>query len=252
MWESVFLFRTALTVLSCRGARLVRAGTAFPGCFEPILGVLVFFPERPLKVLILLAHPAYERSRVNRALCEAIADLVDVHVHDLYEAWPDLHIDVAREQDLLVQHDVIVIQHPFYWYSAPAIVKEWLDLVLEHGWAYGSAGKALHGKVFLNATTTGGQREAYQPQGYNRFTMRAFLAPFEQTACLCGMTYLAPFVVHESLKYRVPQDVQGEAARYRRLVEALRDGHVDLGAASRAEYLDESSILLPEGREGTC
>lgn len=29
------------------------------------------------------------------------------------------------------------MQHPFYWYSTPALLKEWQDLVLEHGWAYG-------------------------------------------------------------------------------------------------------------------
>ena len=102
-----------------------------------------------LKLLIVFAHPALERSRVNRRLVEAIGDLEGVAVHDLYEAYPEFDIDVRREQELLAAHDVIVLQHPFYWYSAPAILKEWQDLVLEHGWAYGRNGTALRGKSCL-------------------------------------------------------------------------------------------------------
>ena len=60
-----------------------------------------------------------------------------VRLHDLYEAYPDFLIDVEAEQALLLEHDVIVFQHPVYWYSSPAILKEWQDLVLEHGFAYG-------------------------------------------------------------------------------------------------------------------
>ena len=52
-------------------------------------------------------------------------------------------IDVHAEQKLLLDHDIIIWQHPFYWYSAPAIIKEWMDLVLEHGFAYGENGRSL-------------------------------------------------------------------------------------------------------------
>ncbi len=67
------------------------------------------------RVLVLLAHPVLERSRVNRRLLEAVRDLDAVTVHDLYEVYPTLAIDVRREQRLLVEHDVVVFQHPFYW-----------------------------------------------------------------------------------------------------------------------------------------
>ncbi len=147
-------------------------------------------------ILILFAHPAIRRSRVNRRLLEKVRDLDGVTVNDLYEAYPDLDIDVDREQRLLEEHDVVVFQHPFYWYSTPAILKEWQDLVLEHGWAYGLDGHALEGKVLLTATTTGGSERAYRRGGSNHFSMRELLAPIEQTARLCGMEYLPPFVVH--------------------------------------------------------
>jgi glutathione-regulated potassium-efflux system ancillary protein KefG len=52
----------------------------------------------PSRVLILFAHPALHRSRMNLAMMEAVRDLEGVTFHDLYELYPDLHIDVATEQ----------------------------------------------------------------------------------------------------------------------------------------------------------
>ncbi len=196
------------------------------------------------RVLVLFAHPAQEKSRVNRILLEGIRDLPGVTVHDLYEAYPELDIDVKREQELLLEHDVIVLQHPFFWYSTPAILKEWQDLVLEHGWAYGSTGNALHGKQMLNAITTGGREVAYARDGYNHFSMRELLVPLEQTARLCGMRYLAPFVVHGTLGMNREQ-AKSHASEYRRTVAALRDDRVDVDRAAAAARLnaDLDSLL---------
>lgn len=148
------------------------------------------------RVLILFAHPALEKSRVNRRLAEAVRSLPGVTFHDLYELYPDFDIDVPHEQHLLEKHDVVVMMHPFYWYSTPALLKEWQDLVLEHGWAYGSGGTALQGKLLLTVTTAGGSEEAYCRTGETCYTVRELLVPIERTAVLCGMTYLPPFVVY--------------------------------------------------------
>ena len=177
----------------------------------------------PRRVLILFAHPMPRKSRANRALAEAVRGLDGVTFHDLYETYPDFHIDVAREQSLLLAHDVIVFQHPFYWYSAPALVKEWQDLVLEYGFAYGEKGTSLKGKQWQQAITTGGPAEAYEPTGYNRFTVRQLLAPFEQTAHLCGMDFLEPFIVPGVLTLSRAQ-LAVEAQRYRALIEQLIAG----------------------------
>jgi len=105
------------------------------------------------RVLILFAHPALEKSRVNRRLIAAVQDLENVTINDLYEQYPDFYIRVKREQELLLSHDVIVFQHPFYWYSCPALVKQWEDLVLQYGFAYGKEGTKLEGKWVLTAIT---------------------------------------------------------------------------------------------------
>jgi glutathione-regulated potassium-efflux system ancillary protein KefG len=195
------------------------------------------------RILILFAHPVLERSRVNRRLLATARDISGVTIHDLYEAYPTLDIDAKREQKLLIDHDVIVFQHPFYWYSTPAILKEWQDLVLEHGWAYGHGGTALRGKITLNAITTGGPESAYHRGGYNRFTIRELLAPWDQTAHLCGMRFLAPFTVHAALKVIGDPDLEVQRTGYRTLIEALRDDRIDVDRAAAAENL---LVALPQ------
>lgn len=147
-------------------------------------------------VLLVFAHPALERSRANLALSRVAETTPGVTFHDLYETYPDYVIDVEAEQNRLLAHDIIGLQFPMYWYSTPALMKEWLDLVWLHGFAYGKGGDKLVGKRLFVACTTGGPAEAYHKRGYNRFTMEEFLRPLEQTAHLCGMTWENPFVVH--------------------------------------------------------
>ena len=182
--------------------------------------------ETRRKILILFAHPAIRKSRVNARMLEAVRGLDGVTVNELYENYPDFDINIEREQELLSNHDVVVMQHQVYWYSTPSILKEWQDLVLEHGWAYGRDGNALKGKTLLNVISTGGSESAYSREGLNRFTMRELLAPIEQTARLCGMSFLPPFVVHGTHAFK-DAEVDRHANDYRRLLEGLRKGRVD-------------------------
>ncbi|RBP43909.1 Kef-type potassium/proton antiporter accessory protein (CPA2 family) [Roseimicrobium gellanilyticum] len=189
------------------------------------------------RILVLFAHPRLRRSRIQRALADSVRGVEGVTFHDLYEAYPDFHIDVAHEQKLLTEHDIIVCQHPFYWYSTPAILKQWEDLVLEHGWAYGKDGTALRDKCWMHVMSTGGSAEAYCCSGQNRYTIRQLLAPLEQTAMLCGMTFLPPLVVHSS--FRVGDlELHNHARQYRTLLESLRDGRLDPAELAAAECLN--------------
>lgn len=194
----------------------------------------------PKRVLVLFTHPALQRSVVNRRLVAAAREVPGVTVHDLYEAYPSMVVDVAHEQALLREHDVIVLQHPFYWYSSPALIKEWMDHVLAHGWAYGEGGTALAGKSLMVAMTTGGAQAAYQASGRNRFTIRQLLAPQEQTAHLCGMHFVAPFVVHDAMTLGRDQ-VAAAAARFAQVLQVLRDDRLALTheRARDAAYVQE-------------
>ncbi len=179
-----------------------------------------------MKILVIFAHPKLSGSVVQNALLAAISGLPNVTVHDLYAAHPHFVIDVPAEQQLLLVHDLIVLQHPFYWYSSPAIIKEWLDLVLENGWAYGPGGTRLSGKFMMQAVSTGGSEGAYQMEGRNRFTVNHLLVPFNQTAFLCGMAYLEAFAIHAGRRM-APPDLAAQAKAYHDLIVGLRDGRID-------------------------
>lgn len=169
------------------------------------------------RVLILYAHPAPHASRVNRRMIAAAQALPNVTVNELYEQYPDFVIDVAREQSLMAEADLIVMQHPIHWYGMPSLQKEWLDQVLEHGWAYGQEGNVLDGKHFLLAATTGGTAHAYSAQGEHGHSFSAFLPPYRQTALLCKMHWLEPVVMHgaqQASDVAVAAHVEG----YRRLL----------------------------------
>lgn len=190
------------------------------------------------KILIYFAHPARSRSIINNALRAAVEGLDNVTIVDLYATYPDFLIDVEREQQLCEAHDIIVFQHPFYWYSTPSIMKEWLDLVLKHGWAYGSQGNALKGKYFMQAITAGGDDSTYQKDGYNEFTIGELTSPYRATAKLCKMTWLPPFTVM-GIHRGLPEDkVKVYAEDYRRAIIALRDETMDLKRLQKQEYLN--------------
>ena len=125
------------------------------------------------------------------------------------------------------------------------MLKEWQDLVLEHGWAYGRDGTALHGKILLTATTAGGSAEAYTRDGHNYCEICEFLVPIERTAILCGMTYPPPFVVHATHTLS-EEGIVGFATDYRRVIEALRDDTLDLAAAKGLPRLNaDLDAVLP-------
>lgn len=190
------------------------------------------------RILVLFAHPAFEKSRVHRELVKKVKHLAGVTFHDLYEEYPELDINVSKEQQLLLEHDIIVFQHPFYWYSAPAMIKQWMDLVLEHGWAYGKDGSALQGKHLLSVISTGGPREVYTATGRNRYTIHEFLRPFEQTALLCKMNYLPPFVIHGTHKMEL-HEMKQAALQYEGLLLAFHHGLLSQQELAQVDYLND-------------
>ena len=175
------------------------------------------------KILLLFAHPKFEQSRVNKALLRGIQHLEGVTFHDLYEHYPAFHINVAREKELLAAHDTIIWHHPLYWYNCPPLLKQWIDLVLEYGWAYGPGGDALNGKRCLHVVTTGGSEKVYCSEGRNLYSINEFLRPFEQTARLCGMQYFAPFAVMGT--HQLPEEALANYVhQYEQIIACLQTG----------------------------
>lgn len=200
------------------------------------------------KIIVYFAHPGQKFSRANRQMAKAAAALDRITFVDLYAEYPRHDIDVAKEQARLLDHDIIVFQFPLYWYSTPSLIKEWQDLVLQHGFAYGHGGDKLAGKTLMLALTAGGSDDAYSPQGYQNHDLRAFLVPLEQTAHLCQMHFAAPYVLYSALKAEEDAEIAAHVDGYVQLLKAVRDDTVTLAEAQADEVWTTSTIqnILPQ------
>lgn len=197
-----------------------------------------------VNVLVLYAHPGQRHSRVNVELARVARLTHGIEFVDLYANYPRFNIDVEVEQKRLLSHSVIILQFPVYWYSTPSLLKEWQDLVLEYGFAYGPGGDKLAGKLLLPVATAGGAMDAYRLDGRNNFPLRTLLSPLEQMANLCGMLYIPPFVLFAALEARADGRVQIHARQYQALLEALRDECLNIPAARQCGLLNVEELPI--------
>ncbi|WP_310620929.1 NAD(P)H-dependent oxidoreductase [Flexibacterium corallicola] len=192
-----------------------------------------------MKTIVYLAHPRLDRSEICGPLFSLAQTISGITCVDLYAEYPTFNIDVLREKKRLGDHDAIVFLHPLFWYSAPSIVREWQDLVLQYGFAFGQSGHSLDDKVIFNAVSCGASCEAYTPSGANGAHLRTFLMPFEKTADLCRMRFLAPFAIFAAGKAVKEGRDKEHLANWKSLLEGLRDDTLDLKRAQKALTLNK-------------
>ena len=81
------------------------------------------------KVVILLAHPNIKASQANKALIDAVSDIEGVAVFNLYELSEDIAFNVDEWSKIISDTSAVIYQFPFYWMSAPSLLKKWQDEV---------------------------------------------------------------------------------------------------------------------------
>ena len=189
-------------------------------------------------------------------LVDAIRDLDGVTVHDLYEAYPTSTSTCSASS------------------SCCSSTTSSSSSTRSTGTARPRSSRSGRTSCSSTAgpTAPGGTRAARQDHaatrsppaapsrrtskgGYNRFTMRELLAPCDQTAHLCGMRFLAPFVVHAAPPLGRRRTSRRGRASYRRLIEALRDGRLDLEsrrASPRTSHDLDALIAAVEARMTDC
>ena len=150
------------------------------------------------KVIVISGHPDLSVSRVNTAIMGKISQR-GVKVHSLASAVTPTGFDMGAEQALLNAHDRIVLLFPLYWYSCPAIMKQWIDEVFTPGYAYARGGDKLKDKEFMIITTVGAPSSGYRAGGFNRYTLDELLRPLQQTVAYVKGIYLPVVGVYESV-----------------------------------------------------
>ncbi|NNN31036.1 NAD(P)H-dependent oxidoreductase [Streptomyces sp. S3(2020)] len=239
------------------------------------------------KILIVSAHP--DPRSLNSALTTFAADHLreaghDVRLSDLYAMkWkptvdtddypahdPDhrLHImrtseqatleghlspDVAAEQDKIRWSDAVVLQFPMWWFSAPAILKGWIDRVFTSGFAYGPqvpppyGESALTGRRALLSVTLGARETSFSDRGiHGRLT--DVLHPLQHGLFwFTGMTPLEPFAVHDANELPAERFHAARQAYARRLDTLFTAETIPFRSLTGGDY-DRAMRLLP-GRE---
>jgi glutathione-regulated potassium-efflux system ancillary protein KefG len=170
-------------------------------------------------ILLIFAHPNIAHSRANKTLWQAAKALPNIITHDLYHRYPHGYINIPTEQKALERADIVVLQHPFYWYNVPALLKEWIDSTLTSGWAFGPNGNALKDKCWTHAITTGGEQDNYTEE--TRMGMKQLLLPLEKTAALCHTRWHEPFLLFGADR-QTDEQLQTHAMSYVHWLKSLR------------------------------
>jgi len=166
-------------------------------------------------VLVLLAHPNIGKSKANAALSKAAAEIDGVQVVNIY----DYPVTADTYREAVKQAKTIVFEFPFYWMSAPHLLKQWTDEVFMVFVGEG----LVRGKRLMVATTTGSEETAYQHGGRNKYTMEEYLRPFEGQANHAEMVWVKPFVVYgqsvDGAEQRLQEGCKAYKTRLGELVE---------------------------------
>lgn len=152
--------------------------------------------------MLILAHPKFDESVVNKILIEKLILNSDVYINNLSDKYKDERFNVEKEQSLLIEHERIIFQFPLYWYSYPAILKKWIDDIFTPGFAYGRKGTQLGthlvGKQFSIISTVGGVEPMYMPGGIIGSSVNELLRHFQATIEYVGGVYTYPHFIYGS------------------------------------------------------
>ena len=141
-------------------------------------------------VLVVSGHTDLNDSVANTTILEELGKrLPAAEIDYLDRLYPDFRINVEAEQRKLVAADIIVLQYPVFWYSAPSLLHRWIEQTFQHGFSHGSTGDKLRGKKLVVSFTTGAPAELYRHDGAIGYEIEEFLANLRATAALCGMEW---------------------------------------------------------------
>ncbi|MGP4041048.1 NAD(P)H-dependent oxidoreductase [Gracilibacillus sp. D59] len=187
-----------------------------------------------MTTLLIVSHPDIIESGSQQYFLSSLKDREEITVHHLENQYPNGTINVAKEQNLLRQHDRIIFQFPFYWYSATPLIKKWQDEVLGEGFAYGTRKKPLAGKDFGLILMIGVAEREYQAGGEELFTISELTKPFQAMANKLGMNYLRPLPVFQFF-YMEEEEKMNTLIRYWQMLTMDND----ITLANRENWLIE-------------
>ena len=170
-----------------------------------------------MKTLVVLSHPNFAASRLNKALANAAKNAgAEVrHLEGLY-GTDALKIDVAAEQEAFLR--------AMMGFNVPSMLKAYIDYVLSRGFAYGQGAK-IAGKQLQIAVSAGGGLGEYSKHGAIKFSLNEILLPLQCCADFCELVYGRIFASC-GVEPGVPDSaIEAHAARFTRLLNDELEEH---------------------------
>ncbi|MBZ6527072.1 NAD(P)H-dependent oxidoreductase [Aerococcaceae bacterium DSM 111021] len=150
------------------------------------------------RTIVYVAHPDVATSSSQQFLLSSGKQITDVTYIDLQSEFENKGLfDSEKERARLLSYDRIIFQFHLYWYQAPAILKLWLDNVLQDRQMNSQFARQLVSKELGLVVVAGVNEGQYQAGGREKRTLSELLSPFESLAHYYNMTYLPIFSVHQ-------------------------------------------------------
>lgn len=165
--------------------------------------------------LVISGHTDLSASVANKTILETIAQRRPRRRSYGSTASTRFQNRRTAEQQRLLKADVIVLQFPVFWYSAPSLLERWMEETFRHGFSHGSTGDKLKGKKLVLSFTTGAPAEMYSHEGPMGYTIDEFLPCYKATCKLCGMEF-AGYVFTGGVSYgarTTPEQVEAQKAK---------------------------------------
>lgn len=152
-----------------------------------------------MKTIVYLAHSDVASSTSHQFLISSGKEIAMCDYVDLTTEFQQNNqsFNIAKERERLLQYDRIIFQFQLYWYQAPAIMKRWLDAVLDQDATSSVFYKQLAGRELGIVLIAGVKAEHYQAGAREQVTVSDLLSPYQALARHFGMKYLAPFAIHQ-------------------------------------------------------
>lgn len=175
-----------------------------------------------MKALLINGYETYEgvgEGRLNYSNIETAKDLLEKKGYEVKVTHVEKGYDVEEEHDKTLWADVIFVQTPIYWFSAPAKFKEYIDKVYIMGYAkgtmtkgdgrtrsdsmkgYGSGG-LLTDKKYMLSTTWNAPKEAFAKgnEFYDGMNVDQALVALHKTYQFMGLQQLPSFEIYDVFK----------------------------------------------------
>lgn len=161
-----------------------------------------------MKILVINGHKyyPYAEGRLNMTMFDEIVRVLSLN-NEIKKTVVEEGYDAGQEQEKFLWADVIIIQTPINWFSAPWILKQYIDSVYQHGIFFGPAeeygrGGLLKGKKYMYSLTWNAPLEAFDKTGefFDGRDVDDIIIALHKLQEYCAMEKIPTFSIHDVVK----------------------------------------------------